>query len=158
VIRDANSAEMNDATSTKQNVNDTTGIVVQANNATTDFYWHMQESLGTPITSPGGPAPTTSRHRPRLRITAKRWRHRRLYVVGTLARGASGKVTVRYLTRLHGRRIRAHRSTKVKRGRFSVLLRVPRRVVGRRATLWAHYGGDASYLPATARARLRRAR
>jgi trimeric autotransporter adhesin len=46
VIRDADSAEMNDATSTKQNVNDTTGIVVQANNATTDVYWHMQESLG----------------------------------------------------------------------------------------------------------------
>jgi PKD repeat protein len=62
VIRDADSAEMNDATSTKQNVNDTTGIVVQANNATTDFYWHMQESLGgsTPTVSAGFTAtPTT---------------------------------------------------------------------------------------------------
>jgi trimeric autotransporter adhesin len=46
VIRDADSAEMNDATSTKQNLSAATGLVVQANNATTDVYWHMQETLG----------------------------------------------------------------------------------------------------------------
>jgi PKD domain-containing protein len=48
VISEAGSPDMNDATSTKQNVNSTTGIVVMGNNATSKTYWHMQESLGTP--------------------------------------------------------------------------------------------------------------
>jgi PKD repeat protein len=46
VIREAGSPDMNDATSTKQNVSSTTGIVVMANNATSKTYWHVQESLG----------------------------------------------------------------------------------------------------------------
>jgi PKD repeat protein len=48
VISEARSPDMNDATSTKQNVDSATGIVVMANNATSKTYWHMQESLGTP--------------------------------------------------------------------------------------------------------------
>lgn len=52
VIRDASSAEMNDATSTKQNLDAASGLVVMANNATTDTYWHMQESLGGSSTGP----------------------------------------------------------------------------------------------------------
>jgi PKD repeat protein len=61
VIRDADSAEMNDATSTKQNVTSDTGIVLQANNATTDRYWHMRESLGSTQTVSAGftGSPTT---------------------------------------------------------------------------------------------------
>jgi hypothetical protein len=54
VISDAGSAEMNDATSTKQNVDATTGLVVMANNATTGVYWHMQQSPGG---SGGGGSP-----------------------------------------------------------------------------------------------------
>jgi hypothetical protein len=46
VIRDADSADMNNATSTKQNVDSTTGLVVLASNDTTDRYWHAYESLG----------------------------------------------------------------------------------------------------------------
>jgi hypothetical protein len=46
VIRDDASAKMNDATSTKQNVDSTTGVVVLAFNDTTDFYWHARETLG----------------------------------------------------------------------------------------------------------------
>ncbi|MGZ6643342.1 MAG: CBM96 family carbohydrate-binding protein, partial [Solirubrobacteraceae bacterium] len=46
VIRDAGSPDMNDATSTKQNLGAATGLVVMANNATSKLYWHMQESLG----------------------------------------------------------------------------------------------------------------
>ena len=42
---------MNDATSTKQNVNDATGIVIEANDHGLSNYWHSQESLG------GGPPP-----------------------------------------------------------------------------------------------------
>jgi hypothetical protein len=36
---------MNNATSTKQNVNSTTGLVVLASNDVTDEYWHLHESL-----------------------------------------------------------------------------------------------------------------
>jgi PKD repeat protein len=66
VIREAGVPDMNDATSTKQNLNSTTGLVVLANNATSDRYWHMQESLGGSSTGPtasfnasptSGPAP-----------------------------------------------------------------------------------------------------
>ncbi len=46
VIRDDASAKMNNATSTKQNVNSTTGVVVEAFNDTTDFYWHHHDTLG----------------------------------------------------------------------------------------------------------------
>ncbi len=49
MIRDDASAKMNNATSTKQNVNSTTGVVVEAFNDTTDFYWHHHDTLG------GGP-------------------------------------------------------------------------------------------------------
>ena len=48
VIREAGLPDMNDATSTKQNVDASTGIVVMANNATSDTYWHMEEPLGAP--------------------------------------------------------------------------------------------------------------
>jgi PKD repeat protein len=47
VISEAGSPDMNDATSTKQNVDSASGIVVMGNNATSKTYWHMQESLGT---------------------------------------------------------------------------------------------------------------
>ena len=51
VIRANGSPKMNDATSTKQNVNDATGIVIEANDHGLGNYWHSQESLG------GGPPP-----------------------------------------------------------------------------------------------------
>jgi hypothetical protein len=46
VIQDGASAAINNATSTKQNVNSTTGLVVLATNSTTGYYWHNYESLG----------------------------------------------------------------------------------------------------------------
>jgi PKD repeat protein len=52
VISEAGSPDMNDATSTKQEVDSATGIVVQANNATSATYWHLQESLGAPNPPP----------------------------------------------------------------------------------------------------------
>jgi PKD repeat protein len=57
VISDTGVPDMNDATSTKQNVNSATGIVIQANNATTKNYWHADISLGAG-TPP--PAPTAT--------------------------------------------------------------------------------------------------
>jgi len=39
-IQDAASADVNDATSTKQNITAASGLVVQASNDTTGYYWH----------------------------------------------------------------------------------------------------------------------
>ncbi len=47
VIRDAASANMNNATSTKQSVSAATGLVVLAGNSSTKRYWHADISLGT---------------------------------------------------------------------------------------------------------------
>jgi len=46
VIRNQGSPDMNDATSTKQNVDASTDTVVAANDNTANNYWHLQESLG----------------------------------------------------------------------------------------------------------------
>ena len=48
VIMDASSANLNNATSTKQTVDATTGLVVLASNDTTQRYWHADIALGTP--------------------------------------------------------------------------------------------------------------
>jgi len=54
IIRDDSSSEINDATSTKQEVNGATGLVVMANNPVTDVYWHTDLSLGA------APAPVSA--------------------------------------------------------------------------------------------------
>jgi PKD repeat protein len=51
VILDYGTVKMHNASSTKQNVNSQTGIVVLARNNDTDHYWHHYEAL------PGGPPP-----------------------------------------------------------------------------------------------------
>ena len=48
VIVDADSPFVHNASSTKQNVNSTTGIVVLAINGDTGYYWHHYEALGPP--------------------------------------------------------------------------------------------------------------
>ena len=55
VIQDHTSTDMNDVTSTKQNLSPTTGLVVLANDKTTHLYWHADESLGN---GGGATAPT----------------------------------------------------------------------------------------------------
>jgi PKD repeat protein len=52
VIQDGSSTNMNDVTTTKQTVNNTTGIVVMASDNVAKRYWFSDRSLGTP------PAPT----------------------------------------------------------------------------------------------------
>lgn len=49
VLTDADSADINNASSTKQNVNGTTGLVVLATNDTTDQYWTHFDDLGGPL-------------------------------------------------------------------------------------------------------------
>ena len=155
VIREAGSPDMNDASSTKQNVSAATGIVVLANNATSNTYWHMFESV--PGSPPPSAVPPRAKRRldPHLRITYKRWRGLRLHVAGRLAPSARGRVTVRFVEHLHGKWIRSRRTAKVHRGRFSVVVRLPRRARGHRALLRAHYSGDAAYRPQTRKVRLR---
>ncbi|HWC69299.1 MAG TPA: DNRLRE domain-containing protein [Acidimicrobiales bacterium] len=46
VMWDESSQEINDPTSTKQNLNSTTGLVVLGSNTTTDRYWHHYDPLG----------------------------------------------------------------------------------------------------------------
>jgi len=48
VIVDADSPFIHNASSTKQNVNSSTGIVVLAVNGSTGYYWHHYEALGPP--------------------------------------------------------------------------------------------------------------
>ena len=48
VIRDSDSVDMNNATSTKQNVNSSSGIVVLAYNDSTHIYWHHHEGPSGP--------------------------------------------------------------------------------------------------------------
>src|SRR2546425_6793691 len=50
VIVDADSPFVHNASSTKQNVNSTTGIVVLAVNGETGYYWHHYEALSPPPT------------------------------------------------------------------------------------------------------------
>jgi PKD repeat protein len=58
VIREAAFADMNDSTSTKQNLDASTGIVVMANNATSLRYWHYDSAPGAaPPPPPPPPAP-----------------------------------------------------------------------------------------------------
>ena len=52
VIQDGSSANLNNATSSKQGLNTKSGLVVLAGNDSTKFYWHMDEALGgTPQTT-----------------------------------------------------------------------------------------------------------
>ena len=48
MIVDADSPYVHNASSTKQNVNGSTGIVVLAVNGSTGYYWHHYEALGPP--------------------------------------------------------------------------------------------------------------
>lgn len=66
VIRDAASANMNNATSTKQSVSSATGLVVLASNTSTKRYWHADLTVRGPLVVPvaGFTASTTSGNAP----------------------------------------------------------------------------------------------
>lgn len=59
VITDADSAHVNNVTSTKQSVNSATGIVVLAANDSTDRYWHADIPLTGEPPVPPAPAPVS---------------------------------------------------------------------------------------------------
>ena len=60
VMWDESSQELNDASSTKQNLNSTTGLVVLASNNVTDRYWHYYDSLAGAAPVAGFSATPTS--------------------------------------------------------------------------------------------------
>jgi hypothetical protein len=94
-----------------------------------------------PTPAPGLPAPKS----PFLRVAKPRPTSRGLLVTGTLARAATGHVTVMYTTgRAHHRR-RFRKVVRVRRGRFTALLRVPRALRRVRPTLVVTYSGDAHF-------------
>ena len=59
VIRDDDSGEMNDATSTKQNLSASAGIVVLAYNDATNVYWHHHKAAPVPPTAAFTGSPTS---------------------------------------------------------------------------------------------------
>jgi trimeric autotransporter adhesin len=114
VIRESGVPKMNDATTTKQNVNSTTGLVVLANNATSKTYWHMQETLSGPGALPpntnsgsgdGAPQATPRPH-------ARRRHHIRLTVRPRHARAGHPVRFTFAATVMHGRkRVPVQRAT-----------------------------------------------
>jgi trimeric autotransporter adhesin len=59
VLRDADNPDMNDVTSTKQNVTSATGLVVQASHDNTGYYWHNQLAVGAlPLSAAFSGTPT----------------------------------------------------------------------------------------------------
>ncbi|QYG93466.1 DUF4214 domain-containing protein [Iamia sp. SCSIO 61187] len=60
VLTDASSPDLNNATSTKQNVSSATGLVVLATNDSTRRYWTHYDPLGGPSPPPGPEAPVAS--------------------------------------------------------------------------------------------------
>ncbi|MGH3115867.1 MAG: PKD domain-containing protein [Gaiellales bacterium] len=60
VIRDADNPDMNDVTSTKQNLTTATGMVVQASHDNTGFYWHNSIPISPlPLTAAFSGTPTS---------------------------------------------------------------------------------------------------
>jgi PKD repeat protein len=60
VLTDASSPDLNNATSTKQNVSSATGLVVLATNDSTRRYWTHYDPLGGPSPPPGPESPVAS--------------------------------------------------------------------------------------------------
>jgi hypothetical protein len=85
-IKSSTDVRINNATSTKQNLNSLTGLVILASDSTTHFYLHNYLSLNagspTPTSTPTtGPSPTSRDHTPAMPAatgptflpTAARW-------------------------------------------------------------------------------------
>jgi hypothetical protein len=149
VIREAGTPDMNDVTSTKQDVDAGSGLVALASNATSRTYWHMQEALPAPSASApspqsgsksGGKGAPKARSMSRIRLRArpgKVWAGRRTRVtfIATVLQGRH-RVAVRgAIIRFAGHRIRTSRSG---RAQISVRLRHaghPRAVASKRGLL-----------------------
>ncbi|HEV7750566.1 MAG TPA: hypothetical protein VGO71_03445 [Baekduia sp.] len=109
---------------------------------------------GTTLT----PRPTApSKHAATLALTTTRRVGRRITIAGTMTpRAATGRVTVRYETRIGGRKRTTERRVTLRKGRFSLMLTLSQTLArSRSGTIVATYGGDARIRSASRRATLR---
>jgi hypothetical protein len=109
---------------------------------------------GTTLT----PRPTApSKTAATLALTTTRRVGRRLTIAGAVTpRAATGRVTVRYETRIGGRRRTTERYVMLRKGRFSLTLTLSKTLARPRAgTIIASYGGDARTRSTSRRATLR---
>ena len=98
------------------------------------------------------PAPKSTPH---LRIGREHWHGSRLWVAGSIAPGATGRVTVTYSAKRRGKRVRVIARTTVRSGRYSLLLKLPTGMRGVRATVTVSYAGDSQYKAQSARTHAR---
>jgi DNA-directed RNA polymerase specialized sigma24 family protein len=109
---------------------------------------------GTTLT----PRPTApSKHAATLALTATRRVGRRITIAGTMTpRAATGRVTVRYETRIGGRKHTTERRVTLSKGRFSLTLTLSKTLARPHAgVIVASYGGDAHTRSTSRRATLR---
>jgi PKD repeat protein len=96
----------------------------------------------------------------KLVITKATRNGRKVTVTGTIARTASGKVTIAYTQKVGGARITQRKTAKISKGRFTVTITLPSGVVKARtvATVAVTYAGDADTLKGTAKHAVAKAR
>jgi PKD repeat protein len=102
-----------------------------------------------PLPPPRAPALNAAK----LVITKATRSGRRVTITGTIARTASGKVTIAYTQKVGGATVTQRKATKISKGRFTVTLTVPSAVLKARtaATVAVTYAGDADTLKGTAK-------
>jgi serine protease AprX len=101
-----------------------------------------------PVPPPPGPTPPPDRHparlpSPQLKVTRVRRIGSRLFVNGTVARGANGRLTAVWSASVRGRRRVAYTSAHARRRSFAMSLKIPR--VVRRARLTVTYLGGRDF-------------
>lgn len=118
-------------------------------------------TLPAPDPAPTPPAPQpppnpTPRAAPALKITSLRHSGRRITVRGTVSARASGRVTVRFRTRVNRRTRTLTLHPRIRARRFHATFTLPRSIARARAgTAVVTYAGDADTRPATRQATIR---
>ncbi|HST38617.1 MAG TPA: PKD domain-containing protein, partial [Conexibacter sp.] len=119
-----------------------------------------QLTITPPPVQPGPPAPLPPAPRPAarasaaLKLTTASRSGAKVTLAGTIARSASGRVTLVYTQKLGRRTIRATTTATIAKGHWSTTLRLGRalaRAPRRGATVTVSYAGDADTLAASAK-------
>jgi PKD repeat protein len=105
------------------------------------------------VTAPPPPPRAPALNAAKLVITKATRSGRHVTITGTIARSASGKVTIAYTQKVGGATVTQRKATKISKGRFTVTLTVPSAVLKARtaATVAVTYAGDADTLKGTAK-------
>ncbi|WP_272473798.1 hypothetical protein [Baekduia alba] len=113
-----------------------------------------------PITPPPGmtppPPPAIKKSSPTLKLTTLRRVGRKISVGGSVSSKASGKVTIRYRARIHGRTHTLTKRVAIRRRAFRTTLTLtPGYAAQRAATVTISYAGDADTTPQSRTAKVR---